>query len=113
MSADLELMTQYSKLVPDEELRDRLHGMIVAEFKRTGEMIDSIFGSSFAERRPRMLRTLEMRELPLRLLHEQQVSLLADWRAAQSSGDTEKEATLLNALQYSVNAIASGLRTTG
>ena len=113
VSADLELMTQYSKLVPDEELRDRLHGMIVAEFKRTGEMIDSIFGSSFAERRPRMLRTLEMRELPLRLLHEQQVSLLADWRAAQSSGDTEKEATLLNALQYSVNAIASGLRTTG
>ena len=113
VSADLDLMTAYSKLVPDEKLRDYLHGMIVAEFKRTGEMIDTIFGSSFAERRPRMLRTLEMRELPLRLLHEQQVSLLADWRAAQASGDTEKEATLLNALQYSVNAIASGLRTTG
>ena len=113
VSADLELMTKYSKLVPDEALRDRLHGMIVAEFKRTGAMIDDIFGSSFAERRPRMLRTLEMRELPLRLLHEQQVSLLADWRAAQSAGDTEREATLLNALQYSVNAIASGLRTTG
>ena len=113
VSADLDLMTAYSKLVPDEKLRDRLHGMIVDEFKRTGEMIDTIFGSSFAERRPRMLHTLEIRELPLRLLHEQQVSLLADWRAAQANGDTEKEATLLNALQYSVNAIASGLRTTG
>jgi len=113
VSADLKLMTAYSKLVPDEKLRDHLHGMIVAEFKRTGEMIDDIFGSSFAERRPRMLRTLEMRELPLRLLHEQQVSLLADWRAAQAEGNTEKEAKLLNALQYSVNAIASGLRTTG
>lgn len=113
VSADLELMTKYSKLVPDEQLRNHLHGMIVAEFKRTGEMIDSIFGSSFAERRPRMLRTLEMRELPLRLLHEQQVSLLADWRAAQAEGNTEREGILLNALQYSVNAIASGLRTTG
>ena len=113
VSADLDLMTAYSKLGPDEKLRDRLHGMIVDEFKRTGEMIDTIFGSSFAERRPRMLHTLEIRELPLRLLHEQQVSLLADWRAAQANGDTEKEATLLNALQYSVNAIASGLRTTG
>ncbi|BDS06700.1 phosphoenolpyruvate carboxylase [Oceaniferula spumae] len=113
VSADLDLMTAYSKLVPDEELRDRLHGMIVAEFKRTEEMINCIFGSSFAERRPRMLRTLEMRDLPLRLLHEQQVSLLADWRAAQEKGDSALQATLLNALQYSVNAIASGLRTTG
>lgn len=113
VSADLELMTAYSKLVPDEELRDRLHGKIVDEFKRTEKMINQIFGSSFAERRPRMLRTLEMRDLPLRLLHQQQVSLLKDWRAAQEAGDADAQATLLNALQYSVNAIASGLRTTG
>lgn len=112
-SADLELMTAYSTLVPDRGLRDRLHGKIVEEFKRTGAMIDSIFGSPFAERRPRMLRTLEMRDLPLRLLHRQQVTLLADWRAAQEKGDTDREAALLNALQFSVNAIASGLRTTG
>lgn len=112
-SADLELMTAYSKLVPDEDLRDRLHGKIVDEFERTGKMIASIFGSPFAERRPRMLRTLEMRDLPLRLLHQQQVKLLADWREAKEKDDTDREATLLNALQFSVNAIASGLRTTG
>ena len=49
----------------------------------------------------------------LALLHEQQVSLLSDWRASQLTGDTTKESQYLNALQYSVNAIASGLRTTG
>ncbi|MBT8038553.1 MAG: phosphoenolpyruvate carboxylase [Verrucomicrobiae bacterium] len=113
VSADVELMASYAKLVEDEELRARFQGIIEAEFFRTGEMIDQIFGSSFAERRPRMLRTLKMRELPLRLLHEQQVVLLADWRASQKSGDAAKESELLNALQYSVNAIASGLRTTG
>ena len=113
VSADVDLMSAYGNLVKDEEIRDRFQGMIIPEFKRTGNMIDEIFGSTFAERRPRMLSTLKIRELPLRLLHEQQVSLLTDWRSAQEAGNTEKEEQLLNALQYSVNAIASGLRTTG
>lgn len=113
VSADVELMASYASLVQDEDLRDRFQGIIVPEFHRTGRMIDQIFGSTFAERRPRMLRTLQMRELPLRLLHEQQISLLADWRAAQQSVDPAEESEYLNALQYSVNAIASGLRTTG
>lgn len=113
VSADLDLMEAYAGLVKDEELRAQFQGMIVPEFKRTGEMIDTIFGSSFAERRPRMMRTLEMRERPLRLLHHQQVALLAEWRAAQEKGDSQATNELLNALQFSVNAIASGLRTTG
>lgn len=113
VSADLDLMNAYSELVQDTELRDRFQQMIVSEFKRTGDMIDSIFGSSFADRRPRMLRTLEMRERPLRLLHQQQISLLKDWRAAQQNDDTSATDELLNALQFSVNAVASGLRTTG
>ena len=83
------------------------------EFERTGNMIDDIFGSKFAERRPRMNRTLEMRERPLHLLHQRQVSLLRDWRAAQKAGDEQATEELLNALQFSVNAVASGLRTTG
>lgn len=113
VSADQDLMAAYAGLVTDEELRDRLQGVIESEFYRTSRMIDEIFGSSFAQRRPRIQRTLEMRDLPLRLLHKQQISLLSDWRKSQASGDAGKEAELLNALQYSVNAIASGLRTTG
>jgi phosphoenolpyruvate carboxylase len=113
VSADLDLMNAYGGLVEDDALRDDFQDMIVSEFKRTGEMIDSIFGSTFAERRPRMLRTLEMRERPLRLLHQQQVALLKDWREAQKNGNEQTANELLNALQFSVNAVASGLRTTG
>lgn len=113
VSADLDLMNAYANLVSDTELRDRFQGIIVSEFKRTGQMIDEIFGSTFAERRPRMQRMLNVRELPLRLLHEQQISLLADWRGAKEKGDDTSAAKQLSALQYSVNAIASGLRTTG
>ncbi|MFK7910312.1 MAG: phosphoenolpyruvate carboxylase [Akkermansiaceae bacterium] len=113
VSADLDLMNAYAGLVEDGALRDEFQDMIVSEFERTGKMIDTIFGSTFAERRPRMLRTLEMRERPLRLLHQRQVELLRGWREAQKNGDEEAAAELLNALQFSVNAVASGLRTTG
>ena len=60
-----------------------------------------------------MLRTLQTREFSLYLLHQQQIGLLADWRAAVQNGDESQLDVLLNSLQYSVNAIASGLRTTG
>ena len=113
VSADLDLMNAYAGLVEDQALKDDFQNLIVAEFSRTGEMIDLIFGSTFAERRPRMLRTLEMRERPLRILHHQQVALLKEWRAAQKKGDEKTTNELLNALQFSVNAVASGLRTTG
>ena len=113
VSADIEIMTSYSHLVLDKELRERFMGIILPEFQRTHERIDEVFGSTFAERRPRMLPTLKLREEPLRLLHEQQILLLSHWREAQKADDEPKQEALLNDLQYSVNAIASGLRTTG
>lgn len=113
VSADVNLMDEYAGLVEDTALRDKFMGIILPEFERTGAMINSIFGSTFAERRPRMNRTLEMRDKPLQMLHHRQVSLLRDWRAAQKAGDDDTTRELLNALQFSVNAVASGLRTTG
>ena len=113
VSGDLKLMNAYAALVKDEEIRTRFQAQIVDEFELTGKMIDLVFGSTFADRRPRMLRTLKMRELSLHQLHQQQIGLLADWREAVQNKDDSEQEELLNALQYSVNAIASGLRTTG
>ena len=48
----------------------------------------------FAERRPRMLRTLETREFSLYLLHQQQIRLLSEWREAMQGDDEEKTAAL-------------------
>ena len=106
-------MNGYADLVKDKKLRTFFQTMITEEFELTGKMIDEVFGSPFAERRPRMLRTLETREFSLYLLHQQQIRLLSEWREAMQGDDEEKTAALLNSLQFSVNAIASGLRTTG
>jgi phosphoenolpyruvate carboxylase len=54
-----------------------------------------------------------MRRVPLRVLHDQQIALLRDWRRANRLGDAEAAAALLPPLLLTVNAIAGGLGATG
>ncbi len=112
-SANLEVMTQYASLVEDEALRDRFMKVIIAEFDRTRELLTELYGGDILKRRPRMAKTLEIREAPLRVLHQQQVSLLREWRQQIQSGRQEEAEALLPRMLLSINAIAAGLRTTG
>lgn len=112
-SSNEEIMRAYAGLVPDEELRDRFLGIILDEFHRTRDAVKDLFAADFVTRRPRMARTLEIREEPLRMLHAQQVSLLREWRALVAKGDESGAEAMIPDLLISVNAISSGLRTTG
>ena len=109
-SADLDLMSEYAALVDDGATRTRIFGTIVEEFDRTRGLLERIFGGTLAQRRPRMWKTLKLRDERLRLLHHQQIRLLRQWRSLRASSDADK---LLPQLLLNVNAIASGLRTTG
>ena len=60
-----------------------------------------------------MAKTLEIREAPLKVLHQQQVSLLQEWREKIQSGEESEAEALLPRMLLSINAIAAGLRTTG
>jgi phosphoenolpyruvate carboxylase len=112
-SANLELMQGYAGLVEDVELREAFLGKIIAEFERTRSLLAELFDGEMRARRPRMAKTLEIREAPLRVLHLQQIALLRDWRSHLASGHPEAADALLPKLLLSINAIASGLRTTG
>ena len=109
VSANATIMHSYAALVQDAELRERFMGLIDAEFDRTRAMMTEIFKGTFEERRPRLAFTLQIREQALTQLHRQQVALLRDWRKL-SGREAE---TMLPDLLLSINAIASGLRTTG
>ncbi len=111
-SADLPIMRDYAALVTDPEIRERIFGIISLEFERTKEQLRKVFGGSLEERRPRMGKTLLLRAHALALLHEQQISTIREWRAAQKENPAKAEALLPRVL-LSINAIASGLRTTG
>jgi len=111
-SADAAIMQDYASLVKEDAARESILGLILAEFDRTHSMMSEVFGGSLEARRPRMLKTLGLRAHALKILHQQQIQLLSQWRAARagSSPETEK---LLPKVLLSINAIASGLRTTG
>jgi phosphoenolpyruvate carboxylase len=105
MSTNLELMRLYASLVENEEVREQFMTKIEAEMNATAEHLSRLFPRSIEERRPRYSKTLIIRERPLRILHEQQVELLREWR--KTDDDLTKD------LIFSISAIASGLRTTG
>ncbi len=111
-SADKDIMSQYAELVQEPGARESILSLILAEFEKTHLMMAEVFGGSLEARRPRMLKTLGLRANALRILHEQQIQLLSQFRAAQAAGSSDTK-TLLPKVILSINAIASGLRTTG
>jgi phosphoenolpyruvate carboxylase len=112
-STDLDLMRAYAGLVEDEELRGRIFHMVWEEWTRTRAMLQEVRGQPTGQRRPRMMKTLQLRAEALRLLHLDQIRLLSRWRLAHKEGREADAERMLPDLFLSVNAIASGLRTTG
>lgn len=117
VSADPEIMSSYGELCQEDSLREELLARIRAEFDLTRAHLADFFGSDFSQRRPRLNRTIALRDQPLRALHAQQRSLLVDWRnSARPVTDSNRGSKfnpLFLALQLNINAIASGLRETG
>ena len=111
-SSDEEIMARYAGLVSESECREEILGTILSEFRRTKNLMAELFGGSLEKRRPRMLKTLGLRAKALHALHEQQIATLSRWRAAREADSQEAE-RLLPSVLLSINAIASGLRTTG
>ena len=108
-----DLMRAYAALVEDTAVRDRFLGTILSEYESTRAIIDDLFQGTFEGRRPRLAYTLNIREEPLKVLHHQQIGLLREWRGLTAAGKTEAADAMVSDLLISINAIASGLRTTG
>ncbi|MFK7851181.1 MAG: phosphoenolpyruvate carboxylase [Akkermansiaceae bacterium] len=112
-SANLDLMKAYGELVSDLNLRTTFTERITNEFILTKELLAELFDGTMDERRPRMAKTLRIREAPLKVLHHQQIALLRKWRSDLEHKNQTAADALLPKLLVSINAIASGLRTTG
>ncbi len=112
-SASPDLMRRYASLVSDKKVRQRFLKTISEEYDLADEMIDKVFQRSREERRPRMLKTIRLRDTGLRRLHEHQIELLRDWRSLKENGEKKEADKLIPHVLLSVNAVAMGLRTTG
>jgi phosphoenolpyruvate carboxylase len=112
-AVDLEIVQQYAALVTDEALRERFMSRILEEYNRTQHMIEALYGGPLAERRPNVHGLMQTRRDGLRVLHQQQLSMLRHWRTLQQSGADADADALLPHLLLTVNALAGGLGSTG
>lgn len=112
-SASLEIMGWYAELVDDVSIRRKYLALLSEEYKRTDEEIAGLFRRPRHVRRPRMERTIHFRNAGLRRLHRLQIKLLHEWRKLQKEGRDGEAEELLPIVLTSINAVASGLRTTG
>jgi phosphoenolpyruvate carboxylase len=112
-SAELSLMELYASLCPDDQGVKDVYAVIKEEFILTHKLLSQVLGGASADRRPRFSKTLQIRADGLLALHVQQVGLLRTWRQAMAAGATADADRLFADVMVSINAIASGLRTTG
>ncbi|MGI4778468.1 MAG: phosphoenolpyruvate carboxylase [Janthinobacterium lividum] len=106
--SDLALASRYSELVADRKLRQKVFGMIEAEWHRTSDALTLITG---AQQRlagnADMQRSVQHRFPYIDPLHHLQVELMRRYRA----GDGGER--LQRGIHISINGVAAGLRNTG
>jgi phosphoenolpyruvate carboxylase len=112
-SAERTIMQLYATLCSDDEHVKSVFNRVLEEYDLAGSMLREVFGGDSATRRPRFTVTHQIRADALLALHTQQVTLLREWRAALAADDHSSVDRLLVDLLLCINAIASGLRTTG
>lgn len=112
-SAELSLMELYASLCPEDQGVKDVYSVIKEEFILTHKLLSQVLGGASADRRPRFSKTLQIRADGLLALHVQQVGLLRTWRQAMAASATADADRLFADVMVSINAIASGLRTTG
>ncbi len=110
-SCSTDIMQAYADLVVDEGIRTQFVSVIQEELNRTDRLLTAVLNRPFAEGRPRLYYTLKARDERLNRLHHQQIELLKKWRDCNAEQEAHPE--LLINLQRTINAIASGLKTTG
>jgi phosphoenolpyruvate carboxylase len=108
--ADMRIARRYAGLVRNDELRERVFGLVEAEYAAACEGILAIVGcDSLLADKPYLSRSMQLRNPYVDPLHYVQVRLLRDVRAADAAAREALEHPLL----LTVAGIAAGLRNTG
>lgn len=111
--ADPAIMRLYAGLSTDPTVSSRLLDKILREYDATMAVLEELYEGPLSARRPNVEAMLSLRRSGLALLHRQQVSLLRNYRSARAVSDDTLAESQLSLLLLTVNAIASGLGTTG
>lgn len=112
IKADLNTAKEYTKLVNDKTIQERIFGQITEEYNLTKEIVLSISGQSeLLDNRSNIKESVRLRNPLVDPLNLFQVKLISELRGDNS---TEKSADdLLTEVLLTINGVAAGLRNTG
>ncbi|WP_225781526.1 phosphoenolpyruvate carboxylase [Xenophilus sp. Marseille-Q4582] len=106
--SDLQLATRYAELVGDRKLRQKVFGMIDAEWHRTSEALTLITGEKQRlAGNAEMQRSVRHRFPYIDPLHHLQVELMRRFRSGEGGERVQR------GIHLSINGVAAGLRNTG
>jgi phosphoenolpyruvate carboxylase len=106
--SSIAIGSRYAALVPDAKLRDEIFGRIRAEWKDTVESLLAISGQSrLLEQNALLERSIRHRFPYIDPLNHLQVGLLRQYRA------DERNESVLQGIQLTINGISAGLRNSG
>src|SRR5260370_30648159 len=106
--ADLGTARLYSSLVEDEGLRERVYGMLEAEFHRTVRGLLAILGQTeLLEGNQVLARSIKLRNPYVDPMHLIQVDMLRRKRAGEDTPDVNR------AIAATISGIAAGFRDIG
>ncbi|MCD1260392.1 phosphoenolpyruvate carboxylase [Paenibacillus athensensis] len=110
--ADLLIAKEYSDMVKQSEIAERIFGLIRAEYDLTSSLILQITGQQeILDNVPVIQESIRLRNPYVDPLSYMQVELLAELRALRDNN--EDDALLLREVLLTINGIAAGLRNTG
>lgn len=110
--ADMNISKQYTYMVKDEEVRNRIVGLIKEEYKLTKDLLLKVTGQQeILDNVPVIQESIRLRNPYVDPLSYLQVLLLSELRELrEQDGD---DAELLREVLLTINGIAAGLRNTG
>lgn len=109
--ADLVIAKEYSSLIHDRGIAERIFNLIQDEYRQTSELILKITGQQeILDNVPVIQESIRLRNPYVDPLSYMQVGLLSELRSLREQGDAD---SLLREVLLTINGIAAGLRNTG
>jgi phosphoenolpyruvate carboxylase len=110
--ADLPIARLYASLVSDAKIRQRILGLLEAEFLRTENAILSVTGEKqLLAKEPVLLKSVQLRNPYIDPLNYLQVEMMRRLRSGKLSKE-EEEATRA-VVELTINGISGGIKNTG
>ncbi|CAH8773167.1 phosphoenolpyruvate carboxylase [Paenibacillus dendritiformis] len=110
--ADLVIAKEYSGMVKDDAVRERIFSLIEEEYKLTSDLILKITGQQeILDNVPVIQESIRLRNPYVDPLSYMQVGLVSELRELREAGNDNP--ILLREVLLTINGIAAGLRNTG